>query len=397
MNDRLYVGSYARPGNAAAEPGGISVFERSGSGSWSARSIAGAGLEAGYLALGPDARALYAVDERKTDGRGPVGPQAAIHAFAINPHDGSLTSLGDQPAFGAFPTYLSTDPHGAFIATASHGSFDHIERVVAVDDGWTTEYEYDDSTVCLYPIADTGALTAASDVHVFRGHGIDPGPSPQAGGHAQSGSHIHSAQFDPTGMFVVACDKGTDRIHVLRVDRAAARLIPASTWRAPAGSAPRHPAFDSSGTRMYVTNELASTVSSFVLDPQSGSLRELSTVPSTSPSFDGYNEPADIQVHPSGRYVVVNNRGEDSVVSFAVDDAGVLVFADRADLARSPHPGLAARCLRFDRHGSLLVADRPADVVRSYRFDLASGSMTPASELPVSQPAFSLPVASDRR
>ncbi|MEK8174971.1 beta-propeller fold lactonase family protein [Streptomyces sp. M19] len=47
--------------------------------------------EAGYLAYAPATRTLYAVDERKTDGRGPVQPPAAVHALAVSGRDGSLT------------------------------------------------------------------------------------------------------------------------------------------------------------------------------------------------------------------------------------------------------------------------------------------------------------------
>ena len=42
-------------------------------------------VDAGYLVYAADLSMLYAVDERKTDGRGPVHPPAAVWAFAVEP------------------------------------------------------------------------------------------------------------------------------------------------------------------------------------------------------------------------------------------------------------------------------------------------------------------------
>lgn len=58
-------------------------------------------------------------------------------------------------------------------------------------------------------------------------------------------------------------------------------------------------------------------------------------------------------------------------------------------VAVSPHPGVAARSFAFDPSGSfMLVADRPADLVRSYAVDGADGALSPLAEAHVPQPAF---------
>ncbi|MEK8174973.1 beta-propeller fold lactonase family protein [Streptomyces sp. M19] len=50
---------------------------------------------------------------------------------------------------------------------------------------------------------------------------------------------------------------------------------------------------------------------------------------------------------------------------------------------------MAARSFAFDPSGTfLLVADRPADLVRSYAVDAAEGTLTPLTEVHVAQPAF---------
>jgi 6-phosphogluconolactonase len=393
----VYVGSYARSAGDEARPGGIVVFTADPeNGSLEHQSEAGVGLEAGFLCVSPDLRTIYAVDEKKNDGRGPVRPAASISAFSRHVEDGSLAFLNSRPAFGPFPTYLSMDPTGARLVSASHGSFDHVERIVRTEDGFEIETVYDDSTVTLYGVDATGAIQAALDVQVLTGHGVDPHPSsPQAGGHPQASAHAHSATFDPSGRYVLVADKGVDKIYSYAFDPAGSGLDVVSVYDAPAGSAPRHIAFHRELPFVFVADELASTVTTFRFDSLSGALTALKRISATSPGYVGTNEPADIQVHPGGRFVFVNNRGEDSVVAFRINqETGELTFVDMARLATSIHPGLAARSFNFDPSGRFLfVGDRPAGKVLTFVVDGDTGRMTQAASTDVKEPAFVLVVA----
>jgi 6-phosphogluconolactonase len=390
----VYVGTYGGGAGDEARPGRIVVFTVDpADGSLQRQSEAGVGLEAGFLCVSPDLRTIYVVDEKKNDGRGPVNPAASVSAFARSIEDGSLTFLNSRPAFGAFPTYISMDPTGARLVTASHGSFDHVERIVRTEDGFEIENFYDDSTVTMYSVDGTGAVLAVLDVQVLTGHGVDPHPSsPQAGGHAQASAHAHSATFDPSGLYVLVADKGVDKIYSYAVDPAGSELVVASVYEAPAGSAPRHIAFHRELPFAFVADELASTVTSFRFDPLGGKLTALHRISATSPGYVGMNEPADIEVHPVGRFVYVNNRGEDSVVGFKIDqETGELTFVDLAKLAPSLHPGLAARSLQFDPSGNFLfVGDRPANAVVTFAVDGETGQMTKVASSDVRDPAFVL-------
>jgi len=98
-----------------------------------------------------------------------------------------------------------------------------------------------------------------------------------------------------------------------------------------------------------------------------------------------------VRVHPRGGIVYVNNRGEDSLAWFHVDADGSLSRAGDVRVAPSIHPGLAARSFCLDPEGSLLLlADRPANLVRGYAVDATDGSLTQVTELAVAQPAFVL-------
>ncbi|MGW4433542.1 lactonase family protein [Streptomyces tendae] len=381
-----FIGAYGDTTDPKA--GGITTLHVS----WDGRELVHAHhtaepRDAGYLVYAPGTRTLYAVDERKTDGRGPIEPPAAVHALTVSERDGRLSPLNWLPAPGPRPTYLGLDEQQGVLVTANHGDFDHVEHVVRADDGtWHTEYLYDDSTVLLYGLSADGRLAALRDVRVMEGHGKDPNFSPQAGGHGQSGAHAHCAVIDPTGRWVLVGDKGTDRILVYRLG---ATLDLAHTCQLPPETGPRHIAFAPDGDRAYVTYEFASEIASYAFDPSSGELRELARTSTLPPGFTRLNEPAEVRVHPGGGFVYVNNRGEDTVVWFRADPDGGLTRAGHVPLAPSVHPGLAARSFAFDPSGTfLLVADRPANLVRSYAVDPDEGTLAPLSEFGVSQPAF---------
>lgn len=380
-----YIGAYPDSPNPGG--GGISVVEVSPDGD--RLTLTGKTDEpglAGYLAHAPSLGTLYAVDERKTDGRGPVQPPAAVHAFAVDPIDGSLTWRGSLTAPGPRPTFVNVDEARRRLVTANHGDLDHVERVVRAGDGsWTTEYVYDDSTVLLYALTDDGGLDRLLDVHVRAGHGPDPNTSPQAGGHAQASPHAHCAVLDPSGRYVVVCDKGTDEIVVLEADDA---LRVMSTLRLPDQTGPRHIAFDPAGDLAYLTLEFASELACVRFDAATGTVTLVDRVPTTAHGFNGPNEPAEVRVHPAGNIVYVNNRGEDSLAWFHAGPDGRLTREGHVALAASIHPGLAARSFAVDPHGRyLLMADRPADLVRSYAVQPGSGALTPLAELHVVNPA----------
>ncbi len=381
----VYVGSYAS--GPAAGPGGIDVLRVEADGTdFTALSRVETPEQAGYLVYSAELSTVYAVDERKTDGRGSVAPAASVHSFSAAPGDGRLTPLNSIVAPGPFPTYLGMSAPLRKLVSANHGSFDHVEHVVKTADGWGVEYLYDHSTVILFDLELDGSVSRIADLEIFAPGGTDPNSSPQAGGHGQASGHAHCAVVDPSGRWVVVGDKAADHLTVFaltdRLDQAARLQLPAETG-------PRHAAFATEGDRLFVTCEFASTLMSLSFDPRSGVIERLDEVATTAEGFDGLNEPADVRIHPSDRFVYVNNRGEDTLAWFRVSEDGGLTRAGHVDLAPSVHPGLAARSFAFSPDGSvLIVADRPANLVRSYAVDVETGELHPVGEFAVADPAF---------
>jgi 6-phosphogluconolactonase len=371
------------------EGGGISVFEVSTDGS-SITPLAG-GAEgmpkrAGYLAYAPKAKVLYSVDERKTDGRGPKKPASCVLSFKVDPESGKLTFLNKQPTVGAMPASITVDEGKRLLFTANHGFFDHVVKAVETADGkWAERFVYDDSTVVQYGIANDGSISDVQDVFVLTGYGTDPNNSPQGGGHAQASPHAHIVVIDPSGKFLVVCEKAGERIYVFRIG--GKRLELASVYQCLAGTGPRHCAFDKKG-RMFMTCEFSSELWSFNFDASSGALRFIDKQ-STLSGFKGRNETATLQVHPNGRFVYMNNRGQDDVVWFSISEDGHLKKAGRVELSKSEDPKDATRCMTLSPDGAfLLVPDRPADVIRSYAVDPNNGSLKVLKEVPVQNPVF---------
>ena len=96
-----YVG---RSNVAGFKGGGIDVFEISGDGKKITPLENGSKDEpksAGFLAWAEKSGVLYAVDERKDDGRGPVFPATTVMSFKVDPKTAALSFLNKQPTIGS--------------------------------------------------------------------------------------------------------------------------------------------------------------------------------------------------------------------------------------------------------------------------------------------------------
>ena len=71
------------------------------------------------------------------------------------------------------------------------------------------------------------------------------------------------------------------------------------------------------------------TTSSEAYLPKTGGLKEIQTVSNLPPYYDGPNTTAEIDVHPSGKWLYASNRGHNSVILFNIDpDSGELTYVE---------------------------------------------------------------------
>src|SRR2546428_9012480 len=146
------------------------------------------------------------------------------------------------------------------------------------------------------PIDAEGRLKLPSSVSQHACSSVNP--------RRQEGPLAPSINLDASNRFAFAADLGLDKILTFRFDAAKGTLTPhdpPSVATAP-GAGPRHFAFHPSGRFAYVINELDSTVISFSYDAAAGVLREIQTITTLPGDFSGENYPAQVPVHPPGRF-----------------------------------------------------------------------------------------------
>jgi 6-phosphogluconolactonase len=194
----------------------------------------------------------------------------------------------------------------------------------------------------------------------------------------QKGPHAHSINVDSTNRFAYAVDLGIDKIMIYRFDADKGSLVASDPPFAAiaAGAGPRHFAIHPQGRFAYVINEIQCTITAFTGDTARGTLTPLQTI-STLPEGEtvqkGFST-ADVQVHPSGRFLFGSNRGHNSIVVYSIDQAsGQLTFVET-----QPTQGSTPRGFGIDPSGTyLLAANQRSDSVIVFRINPKTGRLTP--------------------
>jgi 6-phosphogluconolactonase len=223
----------------------------------------------------------------------------------------------------------------------------------------------------VFPIDEDGRLRPASSVVQVHGHGVNR--------ERQEGPHAHSINLDPASRFAFVCDLGLDKVFSYRFDSAAGKLTPNDPPAVdlPPGSGPRHMAFHPSARFAYVINEMASTITAFWYDAETGVLSRAQTLSTLPAGFKGTNTCAEVAVHPNGKFVYGSNRGHDSIAIFSVDPVtGRLTAA-----GHEPTQGKTPRGFGIDPTGAyLLAANQDSNTVVVFRIDASTGKLTPTGQ-----------------
>jgi 6-phosphogluconolactonase len=140
------------------------------------------------------------------------------------------------------------------------------------------------------------------------------------------------------------------------------------------GSGPRHFAFHPAGRYAYVINEMNSTVTALAYDAAGGILEPIQTESTLPDGFEGNNSTAEVQVHPTGKFLYGSNRGHDSIVVFAIDsDTGKLAYVENESTG-----GRTPRNFGLDPTGTcLLAANQNSNTVVVFRIDPRTGALEP--------------------
>lgn len=255
------------------------------------------------LALSPNGSNLYATDERRNH-NGIEAAGGGVLAFSIDPVAERLVFINSGRTFAPFTSYVDVHQSEKLLAFSNHGSTMVGEYQVAFrqksDGTYETFRVTDRVSVGVYALDGCGGISGNPDIHPLDANG----------------AHFHCAKFSPSGKWLLAADKGTDKICVYRTDSTRGRIYPNDPpyFRCAPSTAPRHIAFLSGTPYFFVCNEIGFTVSSYQLDEATGVIWELdnkSTLP--SPMDSSLGGVADIRIQ--GRFLYVSNRFRESDVS----------------------------------------------------------------------------------
>jgi 6-phosphogluconolactonase len=304
-----------------------------------------------FLVLRPDGRRLYAINET-VDFEGQPG--GGVTAFGRDPRTGDLSLLNTRPSGGVEPAHLELDPNGRFLLVANYRS----------------------GSVAVFRLEADGSIGPMTDHVQHQGSSVHPV--------RQTGPHAHMIMFDPADGAVLVPDLGLDAILAYELSDQG-KLLERSGQRIEAapGGGPRHLAFHPAGGYLLVVNELDNTVSAL---RREGDGFVTTDVASTLPAgFDGHSQAAAIRISPSGRSVLVSNRGaaSDTIAVFRFDvDKGTF---DLVELA--PTQGREPREFIFSPDGRfVIVASQDSDALAVMEFDEDGPGLRYLSSTPVPTP-----------
>jgi 6-phosphogluconolactonase len=356
----FYVGTYTEDGSKSK---GIYAYRFDASTS----EITSLGLAAettnpSFVAPHPNGRFLYAVNE-VGNYKGPNS--GGVSAFSIDHATGKLTFLNEVPSRGADPCYIIVDKTGKYVLVAN----------------------YTGGSVAVFPVLADGKLGEASAFVQHTGHGTDP--------KRQEGPHAHSIDLSPDGRFAMVDDLGLDELLVYKFDGTKGSLAPNDPpfARLDGGAGPRHFVLRPDGKFAYVLAEMGHTVTVFSNDAASGRLQTLHTVTTLPKDFKGRNDDAEIQVHPSGKFLYASNRGDDSIAIYAIDESkGTLT-----QVGIVPTGGKEPRSFEIDPTGTLLFAEnQKSDNIVVFKIDAKTGGLSATGKvLEVASPVCVKFVAAD--
>jgi 6-phosphogluconolactonase len=344
----VYVGTYT----TKTDSKGIYAYTFDpGTGKLSSLGVAAESEDPSFLAVHPDGKYLYAVNEIDHFGAQKSG---AISAFSIDPKSGKLTLLNQAATQGGGPCHISLDKTGQNVLVAN----------------------YDGGSVAVFPVREDGSVGPASTFVQHSGSGPDK--------ERQEGPHAHWIGTSPDNRFALAADLGLDEVLIYRFNGAKGTLAPANPPYAKLdpGSGPRHIAFHPNGKFAYALAEMENSVTAFAYKASNGSLATLQTVSALSTlckEYKGPKEAAEIAVHPNGKFLYVSNRaGIDTISAFSIDPAKGTVHLK----SEYPTMGKTPRNFAIDPTGKfLLAANQESNNIVTFRVDVTTGALTPTGDI----------------
>ena len=283
---RLFTGTYTETGE-----NGLYLFDLNREeGTFKLVSASDAGPNPSYFCISEKHALIYAANE-EMNFKGIQG--GGVTTLKYNAKTGIAEKINELAVPNGGPCYISLSSGDDFLFLAN----------------------YSGGSVAVVKLDNNGVPVAITDTIIYKGEEGEV-------------SHAHMISSDPSGKKIYVTDLGLDRIVIYDFDNLSGRLqqIPDGIVKLPKGAGPRHFVFNSDGTKMYVINELNSTVSFFNVNAN-GELKPVQTISTLREGFKGESFCADIHIGMSGDFLYGSNRGENTIVIFRIGPDGKLTLA----------------------------------------------------------------------
>ena len=356
----VYWGTYTTslPRFANGQSKGIYVSRfNSETGQLSTPEVAAETKSPSYLAIHPSGRFLYAVNELGDEDK-ETAP-GYITAFSIDRTTGKLKQLNRTSTRGVMPCHLNLDKTGSMMAVANWSSGSSVSM----------------------PVHKDGTLGEVATVYQHSGErsGVPPGGPPVE-------VHCHSVNFTPDNRFLVTTDTGLNKVFIHGVDVAKGTFTehdpPFLGLKHQAN--PRQFRFHPNGKWAYISNESGPGCTMLSYDARRGAFEEGPTARTVPESYRERMTCAEVEVHPSGKFVYVSNRGHNSVAVMSIDQA----TGAPSLIEAFPLGGKNPRSFNIDPTGGYLFAMlQQSHAIVPLRIDLETGKLSRSGEnIPLSAP-----------
>ncbi len=331
---QLFVGTYTD----GDSKGIYKLTFNSGTGDLTHQELVAELQNPSFLKISADRTNLYAVQEvADFDSLG-----GGVSAFKIQ--DGLLELRNSMGTGGKHPCHVSLSV-----------------------DGYLAASNYSGGNFSVFKLLEDGSLS--QDPQIIDHKALDTTKT----------AHAHMAQFVGNGLLVA--DLGLDAVKRYQLKDNLFTPASQTSLDMPEGAGPRHFTFGKSGI-LYVINELNSTITVFERN-EKGDYQEIQTVETLAPDFTGESFCADIHLSKDGKFLYGSNRGENTIVVFAVDEkSGMLQVTGRT----SVH-GDWPRNFSLDPTGKfLLVANQRSNNIAVFSRDQKQGALEFLSDFQLGSP-----------
>jgi 6-phosphogluconolactonase len=282
------------------------------------------------MAVSPDKRVLYAALRSQP---------FRVASFAIDAATGRLKKLGEASLADSMAN-IDVDRSGRWLFAASYGG----------------------NKITVNAIDKDGVVGAVQQLIPTR-------------------PNAHAIHVDAANRYVFATSLGGDVVSSWRFDGATGALSSnePALIASPAQSGPRHFIWDKAQRHVYLVAELDASLAVFDYDAGRGTLGEIQRTTVLPPGFAGEPWAADLHLAPDGRHLYASERTSSTLAVYEVDPAsGRLKTLASVPTEKTP------RGFAIDPSGRYLVAaGQESHQIAVYAIDPSSGALALLQRYPV--------------